>query len=317
MLVLLVATIAAPAYGYYRTYVQPANEPAALISGEVVLTRGDVAERMQTVARLNLTSGDASSLGGNPYEVVRSMVEDELIRRAAVRYGVPIKESDVDLELRARFLPEGSGETETTTEQLESEFREAYGRFLTRGRLSDEGYRSLVRTQLYREALGQELATRIPLEVAQVEVAWIVLPSDFEEVDAVLSVLQAGEPFENVARSLNTDRYYTDPSMPGYVGWVPRGAFPQLDPYLFDASVGAGSLIGPVFSSNAIYIINVANGPAVREVESDKMAAQLREESLRQWVLEEWRQQEVDIRFASEDYTWVIDHVRDNLPVVS
>ena len=133
MLALLVATVAAPAYGYYRVYVQPGNEWAARIGGEAVLTRGDVAERMQTVARLNQTSGDANSLGGNPYEVLRSMVEDELIRRAAARAGVPVTESDVDMALRDRFLPAGSGEAGATPEQLESEFREAYGRFLTRG----------------------------------------------------------------------------------------------------------------------------------------------------------------------------------------
>ena len=44
------------------------------------------------------------------------------------------------------------------------------------------------------------------------------------------------------------------------------------------------------------------------------MLAQLREESVRLWVQEEWQQQEVTLRFTSEDYTWVIDHVRDNLP---
>ncbi len=314
VLALLLATVAAPAYGYYRVYVQPGNEWAARIGGEAVLTRGDVAERMQTVARLNQTSGDASSLGGNPYEVLRSMVEDELIRRAAARAGVPVTESDVDMALRDRFLPAGSGEAGANPEQLESEFREAYGRFLTRGRLSDEEYRNLVRVQLYREVLRQELAASIPPEAEQVEIAWIVLPRDFEETNAVFGLLEAGEPFENVARSLNTERYFTDPTTPGYVGWVPRGAFPQLDRYLFDASVGAGSLIGPVYSPDGIYIINVAGGPAVREVESDKMLGQLREESVRQWVQEEWQQQEVTLRFTSEDSTWVIDHVRDNLP---
>ena len=106
VLALLVATVAAPAYGYYRVYVQPGNEWAARIGGEAVLTRGDVAERMQTVARLNQTSGDASSLGGNPYEVLRSMVEDELIRRAAARAGVPVTESDVG-HGAARSLPSG------------------------------------------------------------------------------------------------------------------------------------------------------------------------------------------------------------------
>ena len=277
-------------------------------------TVGDVAERMQTVARLNLTSGGAASLGGNPYEVLRSMVEDELIRRAAPRFSVQVSERDIDLALRGRFLPADPGEG-ATPEQLESEFREAYDRFLTRGRLSDEAYRSLVRVQFYREALQQELGNRIPRVAEQVEIAWIVLPGDFEEVEAVLGVLQAGEPFESVARSLNTERYYADPSRPGYVGWVPRGAFPELDPFLFDESTGAGSLVGPVFAQDGIYIVAVADGPAVGEIQSDKMMERLREAALRLWVQEEWQRHAVEVDFTSEDYDRVISNVRDNLPV--
>ena len=188
VLALLLATIAAPAYGYYRVTSSRAMSGRARIGGEAVLTRGDVAERMQTVARLNQTSGDANSLGGNPYEVLRSMVEDELIRRAAAR-GRRAGNGKRRGHGAARSLPSGrfrGGRSEPG----------AVGERVPRGLRQIPDARQAVRrgvpepgrVQLYREVLRQELATRIPLEAEQVEIAWIVLPRDFEELNAVFGL---------------------------------------------------------------------------------------------------------------------------------
>jgi hypothetical protein len=79
-LLLLLAIVAVPTYGYYRAYAEPANQWAGRVDGGVVVTVGEVAERIQTLALLNETSGGSASAGGNPFEILRSMVEDELVR---------------------------------------------------------------------------------------------------------------------------------------------------------------------------------------------------------------------------------------------
>lgn len=313
VLALLVAIVVGLAVAYYRVYVQPAQAWVGRIDGEPAVTIGDVADRMQAVARLNVVETETPTVGGNPLEVLRSMMEDELIQRAAASFGVRIHEDDVDDALRRRFVP-GYDPTGADDDRMEQEFQEAYGRFLTRGRISDDEYRGLVSVQILREGMKQELGNRIARVAEQVELAWIVLPADFEEVGQVLALLRAGEPFESLATSLNTDLFFTNPSRPGYVGWVPRGAFPQLDNHLFNESAAPGALIGPVYLRTGTYLIGIISAPAVREIENEKMLEQLRGRALQAWIDEEWDRQNVEISFDSQDYEWVVDHVRDNLP---
>jgi hypothetical protein len=313
-LLLLLAIVAVPTYGYYRAYAEPANQWAGRVDGGVVVTVGEVAERIQTLALLNETSGGSASAGGNPFEILRSMVEDELVRDIVTELGVPASEANTDTALRERFLPAGSTARVASEEQLEREFQEAYSHFLTRGRLSDKEYRELIRIQIFRELLKMEIANRVPRVAEQVEVAWIVLPGDFGEEESVIDLLRQGEPFESVARVLNTERYFADTSQPGYVGWVPKGAFPDLDPYLFEASPEAGSLIGPISSRDGTYIIAFINGPSIGDIQNEKMISQMRDEGFERWLEEEWRERKVEIQFTSDDYRWVLDQVEDNLP---
>lgn len=314
LVIAVVATIVVvPAIAYYRVYVQPTQIWVGRIGGEPAVTIGDVADRMQAVARLNLVEADTPTVGGNPLEVLRTMVEDELIRRAAARFGVQIREADVDDALRRRFVA-GYTSSDANDERIEQEFQEEYGRFLTRGRIDDSEYRELVRVQILREGMRQELGNRIARVAEQVEVAWIVLPTDFEDVARVLAMLGAGEPFENVAASLNTDTFFTDPGRPGYVGWIPRGAFPPLDSQLFSESAVPGELLEPVYLRTGTYLIGIISGPVVREIDNEKMLGQLRSQALQTWIKEEWEREDVDLSFDSEDYRWVVDHVRNNLP---
>lgn len=316
VIALLTAVVVALTVAYYRVYVQPTQVWAGRIGGETVVTVGDVADRMQAVARLNLVEAGTTAIGGNPLEVLRTMMEDELIQRAAARFGTRVSDADVDDALRRRFVA-GYTPADAGDERIEQEFQEAYGRFLTRGRIDDGEYRDLVRVQILREGMKQELGNRIARVVEQVEVAWIVLPPDFEEVGGVVALLQAGEPFESVAASLNTDIFFADPGRPGYVGWVPRGAFPQLDPHLFEQGAAAGELLPPVYLRNGVYLIAMISGPSVREVDNEKMLEQLRGRALQTWIEAEWARRNVELSFDSEDYDWVVDHVRDNLPAAS
>ena len=313
VLALLIAIVVALSVAYYRAYMQPAQVWVGRIGGETVVTIGDVADRMQAVARLNLVETGTPAVGGNPLDVLRTMVEDELIRRAAARFGTQVSDADVDDALRRRFVA-GYTSANAGDERIEQEFQEAYGRFLTRGRVDEGEYRDLVRVQILREGMKRELGNRIARVTEQVEVAWIVLPTDFEEVGNVVALLQAGESFESLASSLNTDLFFTDPSRPGYVGWVPRGAFPELDNHLFHESAVPGELSGPVYLRTGIYLIGIMSGPAVREIDNEKMLEQLRGRALQTWIEGEWGRQNVELSFDSEDYDWVVDHVRDNLP---
>lgn len=72
----------------------------------------------------------------------------------------------------------------------------------------------------------------------------------------------------------------------------------------------------PVYLRSGVYLIGIISGPSVREIDDERMVERLRGQALQRWIDEEWDLQDVELSFDSEDYRWVIDHVRDNLPAL-
>ena len=268
---------------------------------------------------LNRYSGQNIDLGRVPFDELFGMLEDELVRQGAPTYEIALGEADVEQKLRERFypmVPEGEG---TSPGQLEQEFTERYRDFLNTTQLSDKDYRSLVEVQLYRSRLREELINQIPSVAEQVEVQWIELPQDQDpstfDPNEVHDRLEKGEDFAQVAQQVSVDRLFADEN--GYVGWVPRNAFPGLDKTLFgtddNAPIPNNQLSDILLARNGLFILKVVGGPEEREI-SNIMRQQIESSSLRLWLDEQhvtgadagW----VDINFSNDLLNWVIKQVR-------
>ena len=233
---------------------------------------------------------------------------------------------------------------------MDQEYENALTNFLTSTKLSEDEYRRLVEEELLRRQLSLLIETGIPAEVEQVEVAWMRMeqdgPADPQEVRNRL----VREDFGVVAAEVGVPDGFADRD--GYVGWVPQGAFPELDDILYGnpernrEALPAGEISDPYYSQDGVYIIHMISGPEVRPLRgyqhladmdeatfnsmSEEERASVRREltmrnKLAQQRTEEWFEDQISrgsdedwltINFNSEVYAWVADQVQLSAPRV-
>jgi hypothetical protein len=257
------------------------------------------------------------------------MVDNELIRQAAPEYGIRVTPELIDAYIKERFYPQPAEGQQTDPAALEREYRENYRNFLNTSRLTESEYREVVVFQLYRDGMRRELSKRVPTVGEQMEVYWIRLAIEDTEADSLVKDLRDGKTtWEDAFADRNTDFGYTDQeNNPGYVGWVPRSAFPRLDPYIFgkDPSkpesdenndklkLAQNTISDPIVADTGTYIIRVVGGPETRPI-NEKMVNLLTDRALDAWVSERRVENDVQMNFDSKWYAWVVDQVRRSLP---
>ena len=196
---------------------------------------------------VNRYDGGKVNLGTVPFEYLQNLVNLEILRQAAPGLGINPSEEAIDGELRRQFQPIAPEGQEVDPGQLDQEFRNNYQTFLTATGLIDSEYRVIVEEELTDFGLFLLLGQDVESPQEHVEVRWIRLPIDPQEAGAselhpeqVARRLEV-EPFEVVAREVSRSAGYANES--GYVGWVPKGAFPNLDPLLYgDEELGTAAL---------------------------------------------------------------------------
>ena len=245
--------------GYYLEFFRPPRELAGQVR-DVRFTMGDLVDRIRVLQGINRYQGGRVDLSTVPFEYLQDMIQAEIVRQAAPGLGFSVTDDDIDQELRRRFRPVQNPNELVDEGQLDQEYENALTTFLTSTKLSEDEYRRLVEEELLRQQLSLLIDTGIPAEIEQVEVAWIRMqqdgPADPDEVRNRL----VREDFGVVAAEVGTPDGFTDPE--GYVGWVPQGAFPELDDILFGSpdrnreALPQGEISDPYFSQDGVYIIH-------------------------------------------------------------
>ena len=125
-----------------------------------------------------------------------------------------------------------------------------------------------------------------------------------------------GENFAKVASEVGTSAGFADQQ--GYVGWVPKGAFPDLDHALFGDDerdrppLAIGEISGPLFTQDGVYIARILSGPEDREF-TFKMHNKLNGELVTKWQNDEQAKGADEgwlrMNFNSKLYSWVADQV--------
>ncbi len=333
--------------GYYLEFFRPPRELAGQVR-DVRFTMGDLVDRIRVLQGVNRYQGGRVDLSTVPFEYLQDMIQAEIVRQAAPGLGFSVTDEDIDQELRRRFRPVQNPNELVDEGQLDQEYENALTTFLTSTKLSEDEYRRLVEEELLRQQLSLLIDTGIPAEIEQVEVAWMRMeqdgPADPQEVRNRL----VREDFGVVAAEVGTPDGFTDPE--GYVGWVPQGAFPELDDILFGnpdrnrEALPVGEISDPYFSQEGVYIIHKISGPEVRPLRGFQHLSDIDEETfnsmsaeeradlrreltirnkLSQQRTEEWFEDQVSrgsdeewltINFNSEVYAWVADQVQLSAP---
>ena len=303
-------------FGFYQEFYKPPRVWAGSVRN-VEFTMGDLVQRIRV---LQGVSGRVD-LSVVPFEYLRNLLNAEVLRQAGAGLGISLTEEDIDRAAKALFLPEKPEGQETDPGQLEQEYRNNIQIFLARTNLTEEEYRVILGEQLALRSLALLLGSGIEDIQEQVEVEWIKLGVN-EQVDPseVRNRLD-NEDFARVAGELNVSARYAQPG--GYVGWVPKGAFPDLDGNLFgdeDNSLEAlevGEISQPIFTQDGVYIIHILSGPAEQEL-SQVLRNKLNTELVRKWQDQQqltgsnegW----LRMNFNSKWYAWVADQVNLSAP---
>jgi len=306
--VVLLIVVAIPAYGYYTTFVAPPRRAVVTVNG-VKRTLGDLAKLTRANAAIATSMGEQPQLGTLPFQVLIDLVNEELILQVAPTLGIVVTQDDVDAGLRDRFYPRPPEGEQTDPDALEREFREKYRQYLNFSQLSDREYRQMVRVSLLQYKIRELMGEQIPGVEEQVYVHWIRV-SDQSVLEEIQEQVDKGEAFDRLARIYSTSGPYADDN--GEVGWVPRGAFPDMDEILF--SIEHDTVSQPIMDDQLVYyLVKVTDGPELREV-SEGMREVLKTRALEQWLDEERGKNDVSVSFGSSEYEWVVDKVQEIIP---
>jgi hypothetical protein len=326
----------AVAYWYTQLY-RPPNVEAAVVN-DTRFSQGDLVKRVRMIqagqgytgAFVDLTSilrvlyNPDIEITSGPFTL--GWVQMELLKQGAPEYGVEVTEDIIDETIQFIFCPTPAPGEIVTEDQQERECMEQYESYLNRNRISDADFRRIMEERLYffdmREAIGANVAT----EEEHLEVSWIRTPvrpdpslgdpTRWQDLGAIVERLEK-EEFEAVAYEFSPafDSRYTDST--GYVGWLPKGAFPRLDPHLFGDDefepLEIGEISDPWESSGYMYFMKVTDGPEVRAVE-EKWTDRLKDIALQSWLedrfevgtSEEW----VRVKYDSKIYAWAAEQLR-------
>ncbi|MAF39387.1 MAG: hypothetical protein CL696_11035 [Chloroflexi bacterium] len=302
--------------GYYQKFYHPPRVWAGSVR-DVEFTMGDLVERIRVLQGLS-GSVDLSVI---PFEYLQELLNAEILRQAAPGLGINVTDEDIDEALRNQFYPEVPEGQETDPGQLDREFENNIEIYLARTGLSREEYRQTLEEQLQLRLLFGFLGFGIEDTQEQVEVEWIrtelTSELDMREVRERLN----SEEFAAVADEVGMPAGFA--GVGGYVGWVPRGAFPNMDETLFGDEesdvepLSVGDIADPVFLNEGIYIIHKVSGPETRDL-SDNMRNKLNSELLIEWRNNQLRRGSnegwLKMNFDSTLYAWVADQVAVSAP---
>ena len=313
--VLILTIIGVVLLGYYQEFYRPPRVWAGSVRN-VEFTMGDLVARIRVLQGVNRYQGGQVNLSRVPFEYLQNLVNAEILRQRSPVLGIQIQDDDIEQELRRQFLPTADPGEETDPGQLEREFRNSYGGYLTATGLSDADFRVIVEEQLAQRALALSLAQEIEPIQPHVEVQWIQIPMDGEILIGDVAQRLANEDFTRVAQELNSANQFADPN--GYVGWVPKGAFPDLDDYLYGneedeiAALKPGLVSEPIFTADAYYLLKVLAAAEDREL-NNTMGQKLLQENVLLWQREALvagtTAGTVRMNFNSRLYDWVTNQV--------
>ena len=319
--VLLVAVvIGVVAFGYYEQFYSPPRVWAGSVN-KVEFNMGDLVARIRVLQGVNRYEGGNVDLSTVPFEYLQNLINAEILRQMSGDLGITPSDADIDEELRRQFQPTPPAGQEADPGQLDREFQNNYQTFLTATGLTDGDFRIIIEERIAVLRLAVLLSQQIEDLQEQVEVEWIRLPVDRGPQEGqvqpqdVMKRLEL-EDFATVAAEVSQSGGFADRL--GYVGWVPHGAFPDLDPVLYgDAERGVealtpGETSQPVYSTDGIYIVRMISGPELQEIQP-MIRNKLTLERVQEWQAEQvkvgadagW----VKMNFNSTLYAWVADQV--------
>ncbi|MBI2170420.1 MAG: SurA N-terminal domain-containing protein [Chloroflexi bacterium] len=308
----LAMVTAIPAFGYFTTYVLPPRRTVVQVN-DAKHTLGDMVKRTRASTSVELQAGSQPQLATLPFEILNILVDEELLRQNASIAGVVVTQEDVDAEIRRVHYPTPPTGQQVDQASLEKEYKESLRQYLNLTQFSETEYRNIIRASLLSQRIRERLSEQVPSVAEQVYVHWIKV-FDQNVVTEIQERLAKGDAFDSLARIYMRGDAIADAN--GEVGWMPKGAFPSLDGYLFPSegkSVELNKISDPIIAGDGTYFLKATAGPETREI-SNPMREVMKTRVLQEWLNQQRSTNNVQVNFTSDDYQWVVNKVRELIP---
>ncbi len=286
--IIVAVMLAVLAIPYYQNYVAPFNRIIITVDDEQINMRYFL-ERARVA-------------GADPMTMLQSLTNELVIKIMAPQYGIQVTEADVDQELRS-LASDGTGDIS------DIEFKEWYRQQLNETGISDARYREMVAISLLTGRLQAYLAEGVPTTAEQVHLHSITV-LDYEEAQAVMARLEAGEDFATVARETSTAADVEETG--GDLGWLPP-TVSTYDTQIAALEVGEVTVI-PYYSDSSTgtqpaepdfyFIFMVSEKDSAREL-TEEYRKIIQGRALELWLNTEIPNHQVSYNFNSEIYAWL------------
>lgn len=178
-------------------------------------------------------------------EIINQMVENRLIKMTALRYRIKVKDDDVDNTLN-QIIDQNGGK-----ENVEKVLEELYG-------LNLKEFRRLVRDQLLREKIDQELVMRVGVKHILVRVDQAAPQDQIDagkaKIDGYLAEINGGLDFAEAAKKYTEDTSTSE--LGGAIEPFSEGEMvPEFSKVAFETPVG--EISQPVKTDYGWHIIKV------------------------------------------------------------
>jgi parvulin-like peptidyl-prolyl isomerase len=292
-------------YGYYANIWSPPRKILIDVNG-ARYSRGDIVDSLRVIQAQYRAVNQSIDLGVTPFEVVQSTLYNELALQAAPRMGIYVSDDQIEEAIRQLFYPEPDEDQVVSEENLDREYDERIRYYLTQTRQTMDDVRRVTKFELVNQMLRLIVGDQVPLEAEHANVQWITVTSG-EEFTQVQERLANGEEFEVISKEFAPE---TGPGAgDGVVGWISKGAYPELDEVLF--SIEPGTVSEPVSGPASTYFLKVLQLTENRTV-SDYMMSLLKDHALSDWFQNEIQQNDVKTNFDSDDYSWIVEQLRQS-----
>lgn len=293
VLVVVIAVVGAVAgYGVYNDRVAPYRTVVVRVDDDREVNMGYFVKRLM-------------ASGGETLPMLSTLSREEIILKVAPHPPYNIVLSDDDVEAFSRSVAQAGGEPIT-----DAEYREWLRQQLNDTGFTETEFRGLMRRNLTMQRLNDFLGEQIETVAEQVLLQAIVVV-DSVTAQSVVERLDAGEPFEDLAREFNRGELQTSG---GEWGWFSRaGLPPALVNLTFDQlTVGERSspVVLPQPEGNQVFaIVRVADRAAARSL-SDMALVSAKARALNRWYAKEQPLHRVSFHglnnaYDSETDAWV------------
>jgi parvulin-like peptidyl-prolyl isomerase len=225
-----------------------------------------------------LTEADKQAmLAQGRRQVLDVMIEQALIERAAAAEGVQVSDAELDAVI-TRDIQENGGQ-------------EKFEAWLQANNWTRDEYRTRQRSMMISFMMFERVTRNVPTQAEQVH-ARHILVADSAQANEILSQLQAGTDFGQLARQHSLDPSTKESG--GDLGFFPRGTLvvPEVEEVAFALSVGQISQV--ISSPMGFHIVQVVERVQDKPLTEEAWQA-LKETTFRRWVSELWQQANIEV----------------------